>query len=101
MPPADGERFAKFEGAPKKNIPVELTLDKARALCKSYGSAQPVDTGRLDDGKPPKAPSVLVDAASFGGVVGAKPLVRHVLVKDLRKIASRGNIQLPRNGIFT
>lgn len=89
-----------FEGAPKRNIPVELTLERARALVATYGNAEVV-VERKQDNLPHQLPSVLVDAASIGGVAGAKPLVRHLLVKDFHKIAKGANTLLPRNGMFT
>lgn len=51
--------------------------------------------------KPPTPPNVLVDAVSVGGPADkATPLVRHVLVKCLRKVAERLRIELPKTGIF-
>merc|ERR1719507_1350460 len=45
---------------------------------------------------------VLVDAVSLGRAdgVGEKPLVRHVIVKDLRKVAARSKQPLPTGGLF-
>lgn len=45
---------------------------------------------------------VAVDAVSLGRVdsVGEKPLVRHVIVKDLRKVAARSKVPLPTGGLF-
>lgn len=50
----------------------------------------------------PLAPNVLVDAVTTGGPSDPKqkPLVRHVLIKDLHKIARAKNIVLPRTGVF-
>lgn len=44
----------------------------------------------------------LVDAVSLGRSEGSseKPLVRHVIVKDLRKVAARSKIALPSGGLF-
>lgn len=42
---------------------------------------------------------VAVDAVSFGRG-DEKPLVRHVIVKDLRKVAARSRVALPSEGIF-
>lgn len=39
-----------------------------------------------------------VDAVSLG--LGDRPLVRHVIVKDLRKVAARSKVQLPTTGLF-
>jgi len=46
--------------------------------------------------------SVAVDAVSLGRADGSgeKPLVRHVIVKDLRKVAARSKMSLPTEGIF-
>merc|ERR1719221_1277392 len=45
---------------------------------------------------------VAVDAVSLGRAdgVGEKPLVRHVIVKDLRKVAARSKVPLPTGGLF-
>jgi hypothetical protein len=45
---------------------------------------------------------VQVDAVSLGRAEGAgeKPLVRHVIVKDLRKVAARSKVALPSGGLF-
>mmetsp|Transcript_102348 Transcript_102348/g.330056 ORF Transcript_102348/g.330056 Transcript_102348/m.330056 type:complete len:529 (+) Transcript_102348:102-1688(+) len=45
---------------------------------------------------------VAVDAVSLGRADGAgeKPLVRHVIVKDLRKVAARSKVMLPTGGLF-
>jgi hypothetical protein len=45
---------------------------------------------------------VAIDAVSLGRTDGAgeKPLVRHVIVKDLRKVAARSRISLPAGGVF-
>jgi len=46
-------------------------------------------------------PLVLVDAVSMGQVdPRQKPLVRHVLVKDLRKVAARQKVTLPATGLL-
>lgn len=39
-----------------------------------------------------------VDAVSLG--LGDRPLVRHVIVKDLRKVAARSKVPLPTGGLF-
>eukprot|EP00928_Gymnodinium_smaydae_P070568 TRINITY_DN54378_c0_g1_i1.p1 TRINITY_DN54378_c0_g1~~TRINITY_DN54378_c0_g1_i1.p1 ORF type:complete len:567 (+),score=138.89 TRINITY_DN54378_c0_g1_i1:102-1703(+) len=45
---------------------------------------------------------VCIDAVSIGRAEGAgeKPLVRHVIVKDLRKVAARSKLVLPSGGCF-
>jgi len=45
---------------------------------------------------------VLVDAVSLGRAegVGEKPMVRHIIVKDLRKVAARSKAPLPTGGLF-
>lgn len=45
---------------------------------------------------------VSVDAVSLGRAEGAgeKPLVRHLIVKDLRKVAARSKVVLPLGGLF-
>eukprot|EP00927_Polykrikos_kofoidii_P056611 TRINITY_DN50709_c0_g1_i1.p1 TRINITY_DN50709_c0_g1~~TRINITY_DN50709_c0_g1_i1.p1 ORF type:complete len:544 (-),score=87.94 TRINITY_DN50709_c0_g1_i1:390-1940(-) len=55
----------------------------------------------IEDKEPPKAPNVIVDAVYLSASDGKqKPFARHVLVKDLNKIASRLNISLPKTGVF-
>mmetsp|Transcript_63285 Transcript_63285/g.153110 ORF Transcript_63285/g.153110 Transcript_63285/m.153110 type:complete len:531 (+) Transcript_63285:298-1890(+) len=45
---------------------------------------------------------IAVDAVSLGrgDAAGEKPLVRHVIVKDLRKVAARSKVALPTGGLF-
>mmetsp|Transcript_21121 Transcript_21121/g.45794 ORF Transcript_21121/g.45794 Transcript_21121/m.45794 type:complete len:526 (+) Transcript_21121:88-1665(+) len=45
---------------------------------------------------------VSVDAVSLGRAegIGEKPLVRHIIVKDLRKVAARSKMALPQGGLF-
>lgn len=45
---------------------------------------------------------VAVDAVSLGraDAAGEKPLVRHIIVKDLRKVAARSKVALPTGGLF-
>jgi len=51
--------------------------------------------------KPAEAPWVLVDAVPQGErPKGQKPLVFHVLVKDLNKVAKMKGAELPTSGIF-
>eukprot|EP00747_Dinoflagellata_sp_TGD_P139518 gnl/TRDRNA2_/TRDRNA2_175900_c0_seq4.p1 gnl/TRDRNA2_/TRDRNA2_175900_c0~~gnl/TRDRNA2_/TRDRNA2_175900_c0_seq4.p1 ORF type:complete len:526 (+),score=96.45 gnl/TRDRNA2_/TRDRNA2_175900_c0_seq4:88-1665(+) len=53
------------------------------------------------DKEPPKAPNVLVDAVTIGTAEkGTKPMVRHVLIKDLSKIATRLKLEPPKTGVF-
>jgi len=52
---------------------------------------------------PPEPPNVLVDAVSaIGGSADgkAKPLVRHVLVKDLNKVAAMKSLEFPKTELF-
>merc|ERR1740139_1733508 len=51
---------------------------------------------------PEEPPNVLVDAASVGGPSGAgiKANVRHVIVKDLNKLAKRSKIDFPKSIVF-
>lgn len=45
---------------------------------------------------------VSVDAVSLGRTegIGEKPLVRHIIVKDLRKVAARSKMAIPAGGLF-
>jgi len=51
---------------------------------------------------PADAPHVLVDAVSVGGPTEKtqKPLVRHVVIKDLNKVAVAKHVQFPTSGMF-
>lgn len=84
-------------------INVEMPLQKARELMAQYRQAMPINLPIPEvDKEPPDAPNVLVDAVSLGGPVDGKqkPLVRHVLVKDLNKIGTRLKLEHPKTGIF-
>lgn len=50
--------------------------------------------------KPAEAPNVLVDSVASGLDGKAKPLVRHVLVKDLNKVAQMKRIEFPLVDVF-
>mmetsp|Transcript_80768 Transcript_80768/g.261877 ORF Transcript_80768/g.261877 Transcript_80768/m.261877 type:complete len:527 (+) Transcript_80768:141-1721(+) len=56
----------------------------------------------LDEEESTETLRVSVDAVSLGRVegVGEKPLVRHLIVKDLRKVAARSKMQVPSGGLF-
>mmetsp|Transcript_19519 Transcript_19519/g.52373 ORF Transcript_19519/g.52373 Transcript_19519/m.52373 type:complete len:515 (-) Transcript_19519:22-1566(-) len=85
-------------------INVEMPLHKARELMAPYRDAMPINNPLPEiDKEPPEAPNVLVDAVSLGGPSGPgqKPLVRHVLVKDLNKISTRMKFEHPKTGVFS
>eukprot|EP00933_Yihiella_yeosuensis_P018318 TRINITY_DN15077_c0_g3_i1.p1 TRINITY_DN15077_c0_g3~~TRINITY_DN15077_c0_g3_i1.p1 ORF type:complete len:513 (+),score=112.39 TRINITY_DN15077_c0_g3_i1:144-1682(+) len=53
--------------------------------------------------KPTIPPNVLIDASTIGGgesSSSSKPLCRHVLVKDFRKVCERSKVDLPDTGLF-
>jgi len=50
--------------------------------------------------KPIISPNVIVDGVTMGGQGKSKPLVRHVVVKDLRKVADRSKVDFPTSGLF-
>jgi len=84
-------------------VNVELSLHKARELMAPYRNAMPINNPLpAIHSEPPDPPNVLVDAVSLGGPTDArqKPLVRHVLVKDLWKIGKRMKYELPIDGVF-
>eukprot|EP00441_Pelagodinium_beii_P003214 CAMPEP_0197680102 /NCGR_PEP_ID=MMETSP1338-20131121/92769_1 /TAXON_ID=43686 ORGANISM="Pelagodinium beii, Strain RCC1491" /NCGR_SAMPLE_ID=MMETSP1338 /ASSEMBLY_ACC=CAM_ASM_000754 /LENGTH=449 /DNA_ID=CAMNT_0043261241 /DNA_START=9 /DNA_END=1355 /DNA_ORIENTATION=+ len=56
----------------------------------------------MRDAAPAKAPNVLADAVYFPGDADAKKkaLLRHVIVKDLSKVAKQLNHEVPTVGIF-
>jgi hypothetical protein len=82
------ERMAHFEAQREQRIEEELARkeeDRMKAL----------------------PPNVLVDAVSVSSSSTApppggaqKPLVRHVVVKDMLKVAARSQVELPRTGLF-
>jgi len=83
-------------------VNVEMPLHKARELMAPYRNAMPINQPLPEiDMMPPDAPNVLVDAVSLGGAAGQKPLVRHVLVKDLNKIGTRMKFEHPKTGVFS
>lgn len=84
-------------------VNVEMPLHKARELMAPYRNAMPINNPLPEiDNEPPKTPNVLVDAVSLGGASDnrQKPLVRHVLVKDLNKIGMRMKLEHPKTGVF-
>mmetsp|Transcript_14905 Transcript_14905/g.42311 ORF Transcript_14905/g.42311 Transcript_14905/m.42311 type:complete len:519 (-) Transcript_14905:121-1677(-) len=85
-------------------INVEMPLHKARELMAPYRNAMPINNPLPEiDTEPPEPPNVLVDAVTLGGMSESKqkPLVRHVLVKDLNKIGARLKFDHPKTGVFT
>eukprot|EP00931_Biecheleriopsis_adriatica_P077660 TRINITY_DN51179_c0_g1_i1.p1 TRINITY_DN51179_c0_g1~~TRINITY_DN51179_c0_g1_i1.p1 ORF type:complete len:516 (+),score=98.81 TRINITY_DN51179_c0_g1_i1:90-1637(+) len=50
--------------------------------------------------KPIVPPNVFVDGSASAAQPGVKPLVRHVIVKDLRKVADRSKVDFPTTGLF-
>jgi hypothetical protein len=84
-------------------VNIEMPLHKARELMAPYRNAMPINNPLPEiDNEPPEAPNVLVDAVSLGGPSDPKqkPLVRHVLVKDLNKIGTRMKFEHPKTGVF-
>eukprot|EP00929_Paragymnodinium_shiwhaense_P072013 TRINITY_DN36562_c0_g1_i1.p1 TRINITY_DN36562_c0_g1~~TRINITY_DN36562_c0_g1_i1.p1 ORF type:complete len:541 (-),score=130.73 TRINITY_DN36562_c0_g1_i1:299-1921(-) len=55
-----------------------------------------------EEEEPAERLRVAVDAVSMGRSEGSgeKPLVRHVIVKDLRKVAARSKVGMPSGGVF-
>jgi len=85
-------------------INVEMPLHKARELMAQFRSAMPMNLPIIEEDKePPDSPNVLVDAVSLGGPSDGKqkPLVRHVIVKDLNKIGTRLKLEHPKTGVFS
>lgn len=72
---------------------------------KEQMAKQKIPVGQLlqidpDEKGPPKSPNVRVDGVPLGGDGKQKPVVRHVLVKDLHKVARALKLELPTTGIF-
>mmetsp|Transcript_31177 Transcript_31177/g.85445 ORF Transcript_31177/g.85445 Transcript_31177/m.85445 type:complete len:514 (-) Transcript_31177:93-1634(-) len=85
-------------------INVEMPFHKAKqqmAQWKHYAEAN-LKPPEIDQGTP-DPPNILVDAVSVGGSLDGKqkPLVRHVIVKDLNKIGTRLKLEHPKTGIFS
>lgn len=88
--------------APKKHIPIEMPLERARELSASF-RAQSLNVAQAtEEERPPPSPNVIVDAVSVGGPGDgkSKPLCRHVIIKDFYKIGTRLGYRLPRGGVF-
>jgi serine/threonine protein phosphatase PrpC len=71
-------------------------LDERAEEAEAQAQAQAEEDEAVDTLK------VAIDAVSLGRTDGAgeKPLVRHVIVKDLRKVAARSKVSLPAGGLF-
>lgn len=85
-------------------INVEMPFWKAKQQMAQYDAHLPINLPVPEvDNDPPEPPNVLVDAVSVGGSNDPKqkPLVRHVLVKDLSKIGRRLNLTFPKTGVFS
>lgn len=82
-------------------INVEMPFEKARQQMAQWRNYAP-PLAIVEDREPPEAPNVLVDAVSLGGPIDPKqkPLVRHVIVKDLHKIGTRLKYIFPKGGVF-
>lgn len=84
-----------FSGTPLWKIQQQMAQYRNQVLA----AAQAADdlAGEL----PPEAPNVIVDTVSVGGSADAKQKnVRSVLIKDLHKISSKFNIELPKTNVF-
>lgn len=83
-----------FSGTPLWKIKDQMAAYREQALAQALAVSQAAE--------PAEPPNVLVDAASTGGPADSKqkPLVRHVLVKDLNRIAMRAKVDIPKGGIF-
>jgi len=81
-----------------------LPLWKVQQQMAQYRSAMPINQPDFGLGReePPEPPNVLADGLSMGGPGDSKqkPLVRHVLVRDLNKIAARYKFERPKKGVF-
>lgn len=78
-------------------------LKQQGALPKFDAKADHIDEAKAEEvALAQHVPLVLVDAVSLGQVDDGrkKPLVRHVLVKDLRKVAARSKVTLPASGLL-
>lgn len=83
-----------FSGTPLWKIKDQMAAYREQAMKQALATTEVLE--------PADPPNVLVDAASGGAPAdaGKKPLVRHVLVKDLNKVAARLKVDLPKANIF-
>lgn len=83
-----------FSGTPYWKIKEQMAQYRSLAEEKALAS--------VTEYVPAEPPNVLVDAVCLGGAAdaGKKPYVRHVIVKDLNKIAGRLRIDFPKSQIF-
>merc|ERR1719215_1682087 len=82
---------------------IKLQTQQYRAVVEAAQAARLEETKTVEDEKKKTetkvGPKTLVDAYVVRNSKGAQ-LVRHMLVKDLRKAASVMNMELPTEGIF-
>jgi len=91
---------AGYSGTPLWKLKQQGALPKIGQLQEEQQAAE--EAKKEEEILLQQLPLVLVDAVSLGqiDVGGKKPLVRHVLVKDLRKVAARSKVTLPSDGLF-
>lgn len=83
-----------FSGTPIWKIREQYAAYREQAMQESLAYV-------AERSKPIVSPNVLVDAVCLGGASSLKqPLVRHVIVKDLRKVADRMKVEFPETGLF-
>eukprot|EP00929_Paragymnodinium_shiwhaense_P071649 TRINITY_DN36401_c0_g1_i2.p1 TRINITY_DN36401_c0_g1~~TRINITY_DN36401_c0_g1_i2.p1 ORF type:complete len:142 (+),score=28.83 TRINITY_DN36401_c0_g1_i2:168-593(+) len=86
-------------------INVEMPFYKAQQQMAAYRNNMPLNLPIKEvDNVPPDSPNIFVDGVSFGVSGDAsqqRPLVRHVLVKDLNKIMARMKLERPKLGVFS
>mmetsp|Transcript_44247 Transcript_44247/g.127929 ORF Transcript_44247/g.127929 Transcript_44247/m.127929 type:complete len:528 (+) Transcript_44247:134-1717(+) len=89
---------AGYSGTPLWKLKQQGALQNLTKVVEEYEEQK---QAALDE-ENSEALKVSVDAVSLGRVdgIGEKPLVRHIIVKDLRKVAARSKAQLPAGGLF-
>lgn len=87
---------AGYSGTPLWKLKQQRAVPRLEEEAEKLASAQ-----SEADEEPLNELRTCIDAVSFGRADnGEKPLVRHVIVKDLRKVAARSKVDLPRGGLF-
>lgn len=85
-----------FSGTPFWKIQQQMAQYRNQVMAAQGAEEEKVEV-------PAEPPNVLVDAVCITGITDAtkqKALVRHVIVKDLNKIANRMNVVLPKTNVF-
>lgn len=100
-PAGFGQGNVGYSGTPMWKIMLQREQQKEMRDKQVGPAAAP--TKEDSDGPKENPLPVLADGVCLGGthLGGGKPVVRHVLVKDLRKVARHIKLSLPAEGVFS